>query len=369
MLFTLQYLQLELRHPFALCLSPCPHSLNHPPKELPPLFSAFFCLFPSFFNPVFTLQKLPSRHSFTWSLDSRNIPSRFIPGKPSSRSALPAPDSRCRDTRLSRRCFSTNSSNQLSKEQLRNHVCPLAIRSRLRLPRRLRRVPVHRPLLCPRRYQRFIKPSRFFCLNCWLTACAAQWCLAQTSSCPLLCYQVDDSGNEPAANVCDAVSPLYLSISSCLLQGESRWISLLTRFSSLLQETLVYNCTCSNGETPDSLEYSQTIPYFLCTERNTRCVEACGLLSSCASDCRQNNPCGATNPTRVTSAPGSSEPTATPSSTSSAGDTVHSGFASDGEGDEEEEDAGVRSLDLGIGRVYAVGVLVAGFIGGFAVLL
>jgi hypothetical protein len=50
---------------------------------------------------------------------------------------------------------------------------------------------------------------------------------------------------------------------------------------------------------------------------------------------------------------------------------VHTGFAGgDGDGEEEEEeDAGVRSLSLGIGRVYVVGVLVAGFVGGFAVLL
>ncbi|GAM85983.1 hypothetical protein ANO11243_039930 [Dothideomycetidae sp. 11243] len=54
-----------------------------------------------------------------------------------------------------------------------------------------------------------------------------------------------------------------------------------------------------DGITPNSSEYSQTLPYYVCTEWGTQCVAGCGSDSNCASECRVDHPCGAQDPTRV----------------------------------------------------------------------
>src|SRR5271163_1563967 len=69
--------------------------------------------------------------------------------------------------------------------------------------------------------------------------------------------------------------------------------------ADLEQTTLDFDCVCGNGQSPNASEYSQTIPYFECQEYGDQCVAACNGDSTCQGACRDNNPCGAQNPTRV----------------------------------------------------------------------
>ncbi|KKK13952.1 hypothetical protein P175DRAFT_0426466 [Aspergillus ochraceoroseus IBT 24754] len=154
-----------------------------------------------------------------------------------------------------------------------------------------------------------------------------QWCQDQKSSCPLLCFQVQNATGQPTSNTCD-------------------------------DTTLSYSCVCSNGLSPNSSEYSQTIPYYLCTEANSECVAACSD-STCQYNCRADNPCGAQSPTRV-NATSSTAATATQSQTTT---TTLAPFT----GVPEEGRAAQLSTDLA--QVYGLTVVVGGFLAGFAALL
>ncbi|KAK9238474.1 hypothetical protein V1525DRAFT_341471 [Lipomyces kononenkoae] len=131
-----------------------------------------------------------------------------------------------------------------------------------------------------------------------------QWCQSEVASCPLICL---DEGYGYTSNLC-------------------------------YPDNLYYTCVCANGLSPNLTQYSLTIPYFLCTEQVSLCASNCGSDNACVSACRQNKPCGATDPTRVNvtttssasaSASGSdsgsaSTPTTASPSTSSA--AVYYGF-------------------------------------------
>lgn len=84
----------------------------------------------------------------------------------------------------------------------------------------------------------------------------AQWCVAQKASCPSLCAQQSPEGSmATSSNTCD-------------------------------QRTLDYACVCASGLIPNATEFSQTIPYFICTEQNNQCVTNCNGNSACQSACR-----------------------------------------------------------------------------------
>ncbi|KAL2001224.1 hypothetical protein VTN02DRAFT_2085 [Thermoascus thermophilus] len=164
-----------------------------------------------------------------------------------------------------------------------------------------------------------------------------QWCESQKSSCPLLCLQLPGASESPEQNSCNST-------------------------------TLAYSCVCSNGQSPNASEYSQTIPYFVCTEHNNQCVNNCNGVASCQSACRQDNPCGAQDPKRYNITT-TAVPSATASASStSASDVIYDGFGSSATAT-ADKGLGARSLALEIGQVYGVFALVAGFTAGFAFLL
>ncbi|KAI1433841.1 hypothetical protein GGR50DRAFT_666053 [Xylaria sp. CBS 124048] len=88
------------------------------------------------------------------------------------------------------------------------------------------------------------------------------WCSQELSTCPLICQDV--STGTPQNNDCDP-------------------------------KTLTYSCICEDGNSPNLTQYSLTLPFFICQEWGTQCVANCSD-SLCASDCRQNHPCGALSP-------------------------------------------------------------------------
>ncbi|EEQ84736.1 hypothetical protein RJZ56_005731 [Blastomyces dermatitidis] len=161
------------------------------------------------------------------------------------------------------------------------------------------------------------------------------WCLDQVSSCPLICLQERGTNGEPKSNDCDP-------------------------------ETLTFSCVCSSGLSPNASEFSQTLPYYICTEINSQCVRNCNGNSGCQTSCREDNPCGAQSPRRVTTTPSA---TSTGDATGTAtNDVVYTGLGEDSATRPGSGAAGL-SVALQVGQVYAVGVVVAGFLVGFSVLM
>lgn len=116
---------------------------------------------------------------------------------------------------------------------------------------------------------------------------------------------------------------------------------------------------------PNASQYSQTIPYFLCTERNNQCVENCNGVHTCQSECRTKNPCGAQNPKRVNTT--ATAPT-TATSTTPPTDVVYTGFGSASTGD-PKAGASPMTMSIEIGRVYGLSIVIGGIFAGFTVFL
>ncbi|KAF3001299.1 hypothetical protein E8E13_004926 [Curvularia kusanoi] len=92
------------------------------------------------------------------------------------------------------------------------------------------------------------------------------WCQQNLAQCPLICLQQPGVTTQTTdANDCDS-------------------------------DNLTYNCVCDNGISPNITQYSQTLPYFICTEWGNQCVNNCNGDSTCGSKCRADHPCGAQDP-------------------------------------------------------------------------
>jgi len=180
------------------------------------------------------------------------------------------------------------------------------------------------------------------------------WCTSQIAACPLICTQETDGSAATYANTCDP-------------------------------DTLAYSCVCDNGLAPNISEYSQTIPFYECTEYNTQCVTNCGQNNNaCAASCNQDHPCGAQNPTRVnttSAASGTATATGTGAGSSDTGTAVYTGFGSSasstGSSDSSssssssnsDSSSGAGRVIVNLGQIYGLGVVAAGIFAGFAVLL
>jgi hypothetical protein len=171
------------------------------------------------------------------------------------------------------------------------------------------------------------------------------WCSQQKATCPFLCLQLGPGASSATtANTCDPA-------------------------------TLNYSCICGNGLTPNATEYSQTLPYFICTQYGTTCVAGCGGVNTCQSACREDHPCGALDPSppnaSLTSTTASSSATATAgdnaaASTNAAG-TVYNGLGGAAATPTSSSDnkSGAQSA-LDVGRSYGLATVFAGIFAGFA---
>jgi hypothetical protein len=175
------------------------------------------------------------------------------------------------------------------------------------------------------------------------------WCNSQMAQCPLICLQTAGNSAATYSNTCDAAS-------------------------------LSYSCVCSNGLSPNASEYSQTIPYYECTQTNTNCQQACGNDNTCAAACVQNHPCGAQSPTRVNTStistmPATSTAPGAAASTASDGGVVYTGFGSGSAaatstaaGSSSGSSAATR-LVINVGQMYGLGAVAAGIFFGFSFML
>ncbi|KAI9842279.1 MAG: hypothetical protein M1837_007349 [Sclerophora amabilis] len=162
----------------------------------------------------------------------------------------------------------------------------------------------------------------------------AQWCTAQKESCPLLCSQVPGASEAAEVNDCEP-------------------------------STLLYDCVCSNGNSPNASQYSLTIPYFECTRRNDQCVQNCGSNNECARACREDHPCGAQKPKRVKT---TSSSTMAATATSEAQTTSNPDGFSD-LGGSTDEPSGASATALNFGQTYGLAMVLMAVFAGFSLVL
>ena len=167
------------------------------------------------------------------------------------------------------------------------------------------------------------------------------WCSEQQSSCPLICLQ-QPGATGITSNNCDANS-------------------------------LTFECVCNNGVSPNASQYTQTIPYFECTESNNQCVAACGQDNSCQSNCRTEHPCGAQAPYKgnatVSSMLSSMSAAATASSASAATQTFNGFGGATATGSSASSGSGAGRVAVELGHNFGVATVALGIFAGFAVLL
>lgn len=174
------------------------------------------------------------------------------------------------------------------------------------------------------------------------------WCQSQIAACPLICTQetASDNGGSAAtlSNDCEA-------------------------------DSLAYSCVCANGLSPNVSEYSQTVPYFTCTESNNQCVANCGMNNNaCAASCRENHPCGAQNPSRVNTTSTASGTASATGKSSGTGSAVYNGFGSSAtsSGSSSSSTSGSKSgagrIALDVGQIYGLGMVLTGVFAGFMLL-
>jgi len=177
------------------------------------------------------------------------------------------------------------------------------------------------------------------------------WCQSQQTACPLLCLQLPGESSTTEANDCDPT-------------------------------TLTYDCICGNGQSPNASEFSQTLPYFICTEYGTQCVAGCGGNTACQSACRDDHPCGAQNPTRVnvTATTSSISSTTLPAGATSgtagvvynglggaAATTTASSSSSTSSTTSNTKSGAQAALDMG--RSYGLAIVFTGIFAGFALVM
>ncbi|KAI1319477.1 hypothetical protein F5Y16DRAFT_390861 [Xylariaceae sp. FL0255] len=140
------------------------------------------------------------------------------------------------------------------------------------------------------------------------------WCSQELSTCPIICEQIPPGGY--VSNTCNST-------------------------------TLEYTCTCQNGMSPNLTQYSLTLPFFICQEWGTQCVAGCNGDNSCASDCTQNHPCGALNPSKPNSTATVTTMSPTASSSGASATQVYGGLGDSGSSSNSQHNAAARLAQYG----------------------
>jgi hypothetical protein len=104
-------------------------------------------------------------------------------------------------------------------------------------------------------------------------------------------------------------------------------------------------------------EFSLTLPFHVCQEWGNQCVTKCGSNNICASNCREGNPCGATNPQRA-----NTTTTSATSSPTQSGNAIFTGIV----GGSSNPSLAPRSE---VDRLYGLAIVLGSLFAGFAFML
>lgn len=159
-----------------------------------------------------------------------------------------------------------------------------------------------------------------------------RWCDDQQQTCPYLCTQ---EGETTSVNTCDP-------------------------------ETLTYGCLCSNDKQPDTDEYTQTLPFFVCREWGNQCVTACGTDNTCSSSCREDNICGATEP-KAYNVTAAADLAAATGASSTEDDDVAIFSGRPGSGSDGDDKTGAAA-GFGLGQACSLTMVLGGVLAGIALI-
>ena len=161
-----------------------------------------------------------------------------------------------------------------------------------------------------------------------------RWCDDQMRTCPFICEQT-----EPRTTI-----------------KNECW-----------DDTLQYECICGNNKPANLTKYTLTLPFYICQEYGNQCVKNCGD-NTCASKCREDHPCGATDPQRANSTLTSAglEPTASSTETKDDKGTIVTGRP--GSDNNDGGDGGSGAGALNAAGAYSLAVVIGGLFAGFALL-
>jgi hypothetical protein len=120
-------------------------------------------------------------------------------------------------------------------------------------------------------------------------------------------------------------------------------------------------------------EYSLTLPFYVCQEWGNQCVQDCAGSASCASDCRENNPCGATNPKKYNTTSTATDTAAVKATASATDDsnTVYTdtpGSEDDDDSDSAESTKSNGAAVIEVGRTWGLTIVLGTMFAGFAML-
>lgn len=166
------------------------------------------------------------------------------------------------------------------------------------------------------------------------------WCMNEKETCPMICEQT--SKGDAKVNECDP-------------------------------KTLTYGCICSDGKQPNVSEYSLTLPFYVCQEWGNQCVEDCKGSASCASSCREDNPCGASNPKKYNTTSTATDSAAVKATASATDDpnTVYTGTPGSDDDDDSESAESTKTNGasvIEVGRTWGLTIILGTIFTGFAML-
>jgi len=157
----------------------------------------------------------------------------------------------------------------------------------------------------------------------------SQWCLAETNSCPELCGGID-----------------FTDVKNCT------------------NTDLSYSCLCVNGSSPDLAAYTETMPYYLCEQTFSNCIQFFENNQAGQAQCTTNYTCGSLDPSKN---PASTSSASTSASTSSAAAT--STVASATTTSATTTPSATKNAAIQIGQDYGIGFFAAGAMAAFGFLL
>ena len=128
----------------------------------------------------------------------------------------------------------------------------------------------------------------------------------------------------------------------------------------LRQNSLEFECVCSDGETPDLSEYEETLPFYVCLEWRARCVEQSLEDAEAQQECIDVD-CGSKSPNEQSESETDADSTATETATETETETETETSTETVVADAEETNAAPMALGSNVASWSYLALAMVGF--------
>ncbi|KAJ9297554.1 hypothetical protein DTO271G3_4329 [Paecilomyces variotii] len=158
----------------------------------------------------------------------------------------------------------------------------------------------------------------------------ASWCTGQRNICPKIC------GGAANVNTCDP-------------------------------DTLSFSCVCSDGSVPNSSEYTQSLPYFVCEANYGQCIENHPNDLTGQEECKEQAQCGTKNATSAASSTSAAATSGTAAATtmSTATKTASGQVSTTSAAKATASTSHSAASAVKVAQDYSAALLVGGLLAGF----